>query len=554
MIDNTRIASGYDYEILLGEEYILTVLQAMYDVGQIPSTLQFGQTTVEVERPSSVQILPAAESADIAVTVPYAIDTVAEAVVIISLTLEATEDDGGVLISSVYQCLDSASEALLSGLGVLEQVETTLRQEFDQSYWLKSGQVPVAQVRTKRIPTQNDYQAAFGLYINKTYKIAPPPGPPESSFIERGDLEMALSFLPSDQSFAIGAAGETLRRLAANKWHSWGVQKSDGSWEHPLIINGSREGKYRSISIASEEGVIRTVIKAEKAIENWFDADLKIVLEVRPRVRQGRIEVEIKLADFDADTGILADLVAAFVGGLLVGIVAAITGGTGAIPAAAAIGSVGSVFVYEIGEQVVEELKEDTVEEETEEEGGIAELFESLPTWTKIGSTRQDNFFKLTFYIAHRYAEATVNEEGASFGGVTEIETNSFPVDVELIDRTRGSGPDSFFGLESLIYRIKDRNTTEELAIQDVLQRIPARQLKKAILVPRKVRRKESVITEIQFDTGIDLKVQEAIALQERNVLSVSGCQLIRPRNARPYFRDTPDSDPENNLESLPSF
>ena len=88
----------------------------------------------------------------------------------------------------------------------------------------------------------------------------------------------------------------------------------------------------------------------------------------------------------------------------------------------------------------------------------------------------------------------------------------------------------------------------------DVLRRIANRELLSVELTPVAVRRRKTMVTDLKFESGIDLRVEEAIALQSRRVLSVVGCQLIRPAGKRPYYRDVPDDDPGDNLERLPTF
>lgn len=560
MFDHTRIATNYDYETLLGEDYFLTVLQAMHDVGEIPNKLELAQSTIRIKRPSNVEILPSGDDADIGVTVAFEVVDSISADAFIKLKIKATKlRDKVILISSEFESLDDDTEVLLSslnipGVDVPREVHTWLQQNLDKEYRLGSGKVPVNKVKKRLLPAENEHLAALGLYINKKYKIAPPPRPPESGFNDHGDVILAVSFLEGDRTFAIGAPATTLQRLAAKTWHSWREQRDDGSFWHPLRIGGEVKGKMRSISIIPENDVIRVVIKAWYDGPIFFNADIKMVLEVRPRIgRNELIEVEIKLAEFDADTGFLGDLVGALLGALIGGILASSTGGLG-IPVGVAIGAVGGTAFISIGEEVAEEIFEDEAREAGEAEKGIFDLFDSLPKRNTIGYTRPDPFFKLRFDVVHRYKETTVNQHGVSFGGITRIEPTPSPLDVMLVDKTRGSETGNFRGIESLLYRISDRDETEELAIQDVLARIPARRLKTANLIPKRIRRAQSVITEIQFDSGIILTIREAIALQERNVLRVVGCQLIRPRNTRPYLRSVPDSFPDNNLESLPSF
>ncbi len=68
------------------------------------------------------------------------------------------------------------------------------------------------------------------------------------------------------------------------------------------------------------------------------------------------------------------------------------------------------------------------------------------------------------------------------------------------------------------------------------------------------IRRPDTVVTDLQFASGGDLRVADAVRLQDARVLVVRGLQLIRPSNARAYFRSPPDSSLDNNVENLPVF
>jgi hypothetical protein len=73
-------------------------------------------------------------------------------------------------------------------------------------------------------------------------------------------------------------------------------------------------------------------------------------------------------------------------------------------------------------------------------------------------------------------------------------------------------------------------------------------------LTPDGIRRSETIVQEIHFTSGLDLTVAETIALQEAGAVVLPRHQLIRPRNASPYYRAPADDSVDNNVESLPVF
>lgn len=539
MIEHSRITSGYDYEILMGGEYFLAVMQATYYAGDLPRNVTFGGVTVLFESPSAVEVLPLGSATDLTVTVPYSAAGV-DGEVLLQITLTTDKRDAAIEITSAFVGLDEATESILTSLGVLDEARDFLRTALDRTFTIKGGEVPVWQVVSRRVPADGDYQAAWGLYVNKEYFTSPPPGPPEEKddFIPRGDVAAAQSFLPRDSAFVLGASSATYRRLAANKWHSWAEKnpdgslrfQPDGSLRHPL---DGAPGEYRSVNVVGTPGLVTVAIKAEAFIDNWFDADVTIRYEARPRVRDGALDIEVKLAEFDADAGLLGDLIAAFAGAFV------------------GIGVVGGIVVYELVENSREDEGEEKAKSRTDE---ITKLFEAIPRAVDVGTSRSDPFYELVHWVAHRYREANVNADGMSYAATPDVVASPRPVAVELVDKTRGEGAGSFAGLTGLVYRIIDLGVTQELPMAEVLRRILAGELAKVMLQPSAVRRKNTIITELKFTSGVSFSVSEAIALQQRGVIAVVGCQLIRPRGKRPYFRDAPDADPSNNLESLPRF
>ena len=84
--------------------------------------------------------------------------------------------------------------------------------------------------------------------------------------------------------------------------------------------------------------------------------------------------------------------------------------------------------------------------------------------------------------------------------------------------------------------------------------RIPAGKLVTPCVRTQAIRRKNTIVTDLQFTSGVDLRVADSIRLQDAGALVVEGLQLIHPTNANPYYRSFADSSVDNNLESKPLF
>lgn len=538
MIDHTRMATGFDYEILFGGEFFLAIFDALYAAGALPRNVPLGGVTATLEAPTSVAVLPPGEDGDLVVAVPFsAAGTTGVAGLRIALDASpkvATVEDlsAGIVITASFAGFDPATEAALQQLGVRDEAAAFLGAALARSFTIKGGRTPVIAAESRRVAADGPSAAAWGLYVNKDYRIAPPPGPPETAPIARGDASRAATFLPADRSFVLGAPAETFRRLAANKWHSWAEAQPDGSFRHPLE---GADGEYRSVNITGADGVLTIRITGEVEVPNWFNADLTIRYEARPRAKaDGDLDVPVTLAEFDADTGLLADLVVAL-GGLIVG--------AGMV--------VGGVIIYEVIENNKEDKGEADASKKTAE---IAELFDAIPHRIDVGTSHEDPLFDLQHWVAFLYRDADVDADGMSYAAVPEVRSTSVPTAVRLVDKRRDPAGASFAGLASLTYEVVASGDRIELAIGDVLRRIANRELMRVDVTPVAVRRRKTMITDLKFDSGIDLTVEETIALQSRRVLTVVGCQLIRPAGKRPYYRDVPDDDPTDNLEGLPPF
>lgn len=73
-------------------------------------------------------------------------------------------------------------------------------------------------------------------------------------------------------------------------------------------------------------------------------------------------------------------------------------------------------------------------------------------------------------------------------------------------------------------------------------------------LQPTAIHRENTIVTAIRFASRLELDTLDTIRLQDAGVLVLPGLQLIHPSNGRPYYRSAPDGDPDNNVESLPTF
>lgn len=554
MIDHSRIRTGYDLEILLGADYFLTVIGGAYDAGQIPSEIVVDEdSSLPVLRPTAVFIMPEGEAADIEVVVPVVLVDQTDVTLGLGVTIAANK------ITLDYRYMDETTRGLIAFFGLitgkpdlLTQVEADLTESLNQDVPLDLVSGDVAELQVKKVAADGDFQAAYGLYLNLDIKIAAQSDPPEEDFIARGNLNAAVSFLPGNRAFAVGVGLPTFPRLANNLWHDLGEEQDDGSITHPVKDGQDTVGAYKSVSIVPGlAGSLRITIRSEIFIDFWPDADVTASFTFTPRTNNGILSVDIELVEFDADTGLLGDLLGFLIGGALGALIGLFFGPVG-VAIGASIGAGAGIATVEIGEVVAEGAFSDEVEEQADE-AGVASMFSAFPVRKRLFSDERDPFFIRHYEVVNLFEEANVDLLGMSFGGSAVMETVNEPVDTTIVDKTRGNSAASWNGLEALTYRLASLGDVS-MPMTEVLRRIPLEQLQRVRLRPTNVQREHTIVTDILFDSGVDLHVAETVALQDRGVLVLLGYQLIHPRNANPYYRAWADQRLDNNFESLPDF
>ena len=562
MIDNSRIRTGHDLEILLGGDYFLTILQGAYDAGEIPSEIRVNNDmTIRVNKPTHVKILAESTVADIKVTIP--IRVIDDMDIVVAMKVEIKDSK----ISYEYRSLDSSTVTLIMILGaasgdpnLLDTVESELRNSLNRDIALDLVASDVAKMKVRKISASDDCQAAFGLYLNLNLKIASQSKPPEEEYIPRGDVSKAISFLPSDRSFAVGVGKPTFPRFANNMWHDFGVKSTiqipmtNQTMEvisHPVKDGKETVGKYKRVSIALHNGALRVTVTSEITIDYWPDADVTAKFDFIPYIDNKKLKFDIKLVDFDADTGLLGDLLSFLVGGLLGGLIGLLFGPVGFV-IGASIGGVGGIATIEITEEILEGVFSDKVVEEAEK-AGVASAFSAFPVKKKIFADKRDPFFIKHYLVVNQFLDSKVDSSGMSFSGNAVMGTENEPKDTRIIDVKRSDSQNSWEGIESLTY-VLDGIGAIVVPIEEVLRRSYRNQILNVGMAPIAIRRKKSIVTEIKFNTGVIFLVNESVKLQDNYVLHVEGFKLIHPKNANPYYRAKADKNTGNNFESLPKF
>lgn len=536
MIDNTRIKSGYDVEVLLGSEYFLNILKAAYRSGEMPSENEIDDNVnLEFGEPSSLVILADRNDADIEATIQFTL-------VVGGIPVLSQDSSIGIFltittnaISFEYSYLDDSTQETIRDIelatgttGLLEEVENSIREAINRDVAFDFLSVEVAELKIKKLSSDIGYQAAFGLYVNLPLKVVRLPLDPDAWW-PRGSLIGAVSFLPNDRSFAIGFGDQTFARFATDTLNSLGVRRADGSVHYPLMEGDKITGKFTRIQInPRRRGNIRLVVNVEYFLEGLPNADVTAKYRLTPYIENGEFSIRPPvLIEFVFDIGFLGVLIPVLSGNILGAILSSKFG-----------------LGYEAAGAV---------------EGEIGDAFLSIPDRITVSNDQRDPFFNCLYDLVNQYVEVKVDTHGMSLAGNVVLEAVNEPTDVMIIDKMRGQGANSWNGLVTLTYHTQTHGDIE-MEIHEVLRRVPLREIARVGMNPTHIRREESVVSDIRFSSGLDLFTSESVALQTIGALVVNGYQLIREYQKQngllvsAHYRARANDQLDDNFESLPQF
>lgn len=565
MIDTNRIRSGFDVEFQLGAGWFLTALNALAERGLLipPGTIPFIADDAKIEV-TGVEIIFDPPSRDLRVEI--LIGDLLPVTILASISLS---DDGSELI------LENSlgDEPTVVPFGVLD------------------GLAGVPEL--VKLPGNNAHEPVIALLANLDLRASPQGGPPlpPGEHVPRGNSADALSFLPLQQSVAIGIPQAALSRFANDIWHS---QLSDEDGNHPFPDAEDRQGDWRSVSMFVQGGAIRVRLQARAEVDTPLidiipDPDITITVDLIPQIDNGVLSFELDV-DASIDFGILGDLLAGLIGGILGFVIGLFTGNPigGAITGAALgivvleVGEViaGNVIAREIRAQLDGQplpqffkCENNVVHLATVRDQGQGlnlGILDTLPTSVPVFTDNPDPLYERTVLVTTHFEAFTLNNNGFGLEGSSESVERYVPENASLVRQTSADGE-----LATLIYRAADA-TEHEIDVAEVLARAAADkvpqplnvldsdedlvlrkeegQLPLACMHPVAIRRERTVITEIRFDTGLELKTSDTIRLQDAGALILPNLQLIHPSNANPYYRSAPNDTEADNFENLPEF
>ncbi len=547
MLKTSRIQSGFDAELQLGRFWFLTAIKAFIDNGMI--NLPNGIITI-----TDVHVINDSE-----------------------WDLEMQTNIGIPLKASI----------------VIKDNQFVFTTNLDDFYFEidmpNFGQLAESPVLQKVIGT-NGFENAISLLFNLNIRAsAQNQDPlPAGEHLERGNPDRAVSFLPNGQHIALGLARTYFERFANNIWHTE-LRAPDGS--HPLPKPGEeKKGNWKKVKVSITQKCIKFILKGEVPIDLWPDADITLELELKPKLVNGKLTFIIN-TDLDVDTGFWGDVLAFSIGALLGFLIAIFTGGWVLIPAL----GLGAVIALEVAEYIAEGvinrrivvkdsngrlLTYQTCSEEiikfgfpkSSDEGISIGTMDAIPSSIPIFNDTDDPLFTRTVVVAANYDEITLDGNGLAIAGKSELAELFEPQVARLVESIYEGDT-----LKALKYTLPSSGNEITLNLDEVMTRLVGNELKPPVkvvesmseypivdipsgklccpcLTPTHIRREDTVIKRIKFDTGLELNTSDAVMLQDNAGVYLKGLQLIHPDNANPYFRAPANQTKADNFEELPEF
>lgn len=567
MIDTTRIRTGFDVEVNLGAGWILVALRALNETGRLladaPSPFD-EDATLSID---SVEITPDGPRD---IEVGATIDGI-PVTILATLSLQEGDDGTELVVDTTIPNTDP------------------IVVPFDALADLAEPPVLV------KLDGDDGIDPSFAVLANLDLRASPQSGDPlpEDQHVPRGEPLLAQSFLPEGSDITIGVGRDTFPRFANDVWHTQ-LRVEDGS--HPLPDEQDKRGEWKVVRMEPRSKGFRLTMLGTVPIDLFPDGKVTVTVDLTPRIENGALAFDFDI-DTDVDTGLLGDLWSAVLGGFVGLILGAFTGGilitagTGAILAVVALevtevivnGKVrkqvrarledeplGSVLSCSDDEVIVEAIPPD------DDDGVALGPLDAIPRSILIDESNPDPVHTRFVLVTTTYTDFAIDGSGFAALGTASGTERFVPRRASLVRKETGDNG------ERLVYETLDPDDEEPATIEvDVdlaeaidrategglnpplrLYPLPAEadqtlvdgKIPSVCLRATNVRRARTVVTDIRFDTGLELTVPEAVALQDAGAIVVAGTQLIHPRNSRPYFRSFPDGTTENNFENLPPF
>jgi hypothetical protein len=442
MLDQSRVTSGYDVEILVGARHLSYILLTLVDAGTIPVAVQTADGALPIFGPvvdRTYTLDPDVPGLDDAVAdhLPFDVEILfdrpdgadvrvhffvsfVEGDLFVRLTPTVTHDADGFLDGASLQIevIDVTGEKLTDtdpdSQLYRPEVLTKLKDAIDRTVDLGGASAfkRVHDLQVRKLPTDGEHAAAYALYVNLRLRN----GPEEDAFLAaRGDVADGLNFLPAGSDVAMATRGDLFGHLASDAWHRFAEIDDDGDVSHPWHKSpynkkSKKIGSIVDVSVGPgfTQDSLRVDVEVEYTINNFPDPSGNLVLTLTPGVGpHGAFRWDID-ADFHASLAWeLIGLVA------LMGLFA-LGGGIAGLGLGAAIttGVIGGMLGDGIAHGVLDLIYSDRVEDKVD--AGLPDVVSGR---VAVQRKRWDPFYTTFHQVGMRPDGALINFNGLALWG-----------------------------------------------------------------------------------------------------------------------------------------
>jgi hypothetical protein len=307
-----------------------------------------------------------------------------------------------------------------------------------------AGGGKIAAIALKKFFADDETPNAIGIYINLVLQN----GPRSTDLLpNRGNVDDAQNFLPKDSHMAFGFARETYRRLGDDLFQKMAVAKEGApdEFEYPLLQDGEKKGKIKSISVRPEtvvpSGAFTNVlvidVHGEYAIENFFDPDFHFLIKLVPIQNNGLLDFDL---DFDLQLSTLGKFVAFFLGMVI----------TVLLPKLGLSLLFATLLIIKIIEEVGEGAAAGVIQSELDK----TSFLDTLPNKLTVEKRRWDPLYFTTHRVEAAVDDLVVNDSGFAFSANDLFIGKKFePLSHMVI---RAPTRDDAGAMNGLLYRAKD--------------------------------------------------------------------------------------------------
>jgi hypothetical protein len=334
-----------------------------------------------------------------------------------------------------------------NGNPVFSKADTlaSMKRQVDRTVpFSAAGGGKIAAIALKKFFADDETPNAIGVYINLVLQN----GPRSTDLLPaRGNIDDAQNFLPKDSHMAFGFARETYRRLGDDLFQKMAVPKEGApdEFEYPLLQDGEKKGKIKSISVRPEtvvpSGAFTNVlvidVHGEYAIENFFDPDFHFLIRLVPIQNNGLLDFDL---DFDLQLSTLGKFVALFLGMVI----------TVLLPKLGLTLLFATLLIIKIIERVGEDAAAGVIQSELDK----TSFLDTLPNKLTVEKRRWDPLYFTTHRVEAAVDDLVVNDSGFAFSANDLFIGKKFEPLTDMV--IRAPTRDDAGAVNGLLYRAKD--------------------------------------------------------------------------------------------------